>query len=383
MLDVVQGTIPILHGPIDGSVLDNLVVFDDFCNLSVPELRFRLAVSEKNIECINKLLPGLLDSPQIYWAIISSIWNGSLVILEALLQFTGTRWLNKLCLKDVPAMFLLLENYARSEETFTPLTLAIYLGRIDMVIKLLNVPGINPNQPSHSWSKTPLQYAVYYGGYLHTEDKTVIVRLLFAVPGFEINAVDGTGKTALHDMAAMLSTPSDFDEWCIPVLNCLLQHPDIDVNLKDFTGMTPLLLATSVEAPQIDGRETFIQCLLNYPTVNINARDPDGCSALFHEIYNTCSSVVTELLLGRPDFNIHQTDNRENTPLHAAVAYQRCYMVTPLLQLLGPAAGNTRNVHNETPLMMAFRHLRSNLSRSGAYNSFCKSPPPPALCLPT
>ena len=94
-----------------------------------------------------------------------------------------------------------------------------------------------------------------------------ILKALLDRPDLDVNSVLNLseGESALH-LAVSRSMPVTF-----PIL---LNRADIDVNAKDLSGRTPLMLAVS------STQSHFVQSLVADPWIDINAQCVDGRTAL-------------------------------------------------------------------------------------------------------
>ncbi|XP_049827663.1 ankyrin repeat domain-containing protein 33B-like isoform X2 [Schistocerca gregaria] len=84
--------------------------------------------------------------------------------------------------------------------------------------------------------------------------------------GADVNCVDASGRTALSHIAAHGS---------LPMLEALLQHPEVDVNKADNEGNTPLHYAA-----QAGHVEVLNYLLSRRPDVEVDARNALGFTAL-------------------------------------------------------------------------------------------------------
>jgi len=95
-----------------------------------------------------------------------------------------------------------------------------------------------------------------------------LAELIRQDPGFNVNEVDGIGRTLLH-----LASDQNHRSAVIPLL---LAHPDIDVNVKDVYGGTPFFLACWNEST------SCVREMLKDSRVKVNEPDNHGRTPLWH-----------------------------------------------------------------------------------------------------
>jgi len=190
-------------------------------------------------------------------------------------------------------------NCVRSDD-YTPLQLAIYYGRFD-VIKALLKQGANPNQVN-KYSTSPLQSAAGRGN-------TLIIETLIK-NGAKVNYInkydDITIKSALASFAAIeifLKHGAKIDYLSKYGWNLLhsasssgyvssidiLIKKGININQRTSTGRTPLHLATT------DGYLATIESLIMHGA-DVNLVDEDGVSPLFNVVQRSKTKAVKLLL---------------------------------------------------------------------------------------
>jgi len=145
-----------------------------------------------------------------------------------------------------------------------------------------------------------------------------LAELMRQDPGFKVNMdLDGDGYTLLHSAGE-----EDDRSAVIPLL---LAHPDIDVNVKDKDGYTPLYSACS------SGSTSCVREMLKDSRVKVNEPDRDGYSPLDIAAWYGYLDVIMwwiasgrEMDLGKPA-DIHRTD-----AIGAAKKYGHAEVVTLL-----------------------------------------------------
>ncbi len=105
----------------------------------------------------------------------------------------------------------------------------------------------------------------------------------------------------------------------------LLSRSDININEKNRSGETPLILAIKNEYEEI------VELLLSKPDINVNAKySDDGETALHYAIENKNKKIV-ELLLLQPNIDINIKDNSGTTPFHYASAFGNIEIIKLLI----------------------------------------------------
>jgi ankyrin repeat protein len=161
--------------------------------------------------------------------------------------------------------------------------------------------------------------------------KSLIVRELIK-HGANANAVGLYGEAPLHvairasqgnrcpDSRCPSSQPSYKDTF-----NVLLQAPDIDINLRDENGRTPLSIAAGITGSR---SAWFVKELLKNPNVDINSQDVLGKSVLYHSVEGG-NTKVAKLLLSRS--HVDPNGNTAYLPLFSAVSNRQEAIVRSLL----------------------------------------------------
>ncbi|KAF5334654.1 hypothetical protein D9611_012001 [Ephemerocybe angulata] len=175
---------------------------------------------------------------------------------------------------------------------------------------LLAVPGIDVNAPG-DYGRTSLSFAAEKG-------HEAVVKLLLAAPDIDVNAPDTDGRTPLS-FAAMYGQEA--------VVKLLLAAPGIDVNVPDTDGETPLHFAAS-------SQEAVVKLLLAAPGIDVNAPDTGGQTSLSVAASNGHEAVV-KLLLAAPRIDVNAPDTDGWTPLIVAAMYGKEAVVKLLLAALG------------------------------------------------
>ncbi|PPQ96354.1 hypothetical protein CVT26_005041 [Gymnopilus dilepis] len=187
-------------------------------------------------------------------------------------------------------------------EDFWPCHLAAFFGLIDV---LPLTEGLQYWRTSRK--RTPLILAAEQG---HVE----IVEYILSQGGVNVNAMDVSGRTALHE-ATLYSHEA--------IVRLLLSHRGLDINIKSRPGRTVLHEACRV------GHEAIFRMLLSHPGVDVNAEGKSGRTAL-HEAAEMGHIVIIKELLSLPDIGVTAKDTFGNTALDEAIRYGR----EPVVKLL-------------------------------------------------
>jgi ankyrin repeat protein len=149
------------------------------------------------------------------------------------------------------------------------------------------------------------------------------------------------------------------------IVKFLLEREDLDINIKDNAGLSPLYLAS------LNQNTDILKLLLQKYKLDINAQTKDGLTALNVAARNSYLEGV-ELILGykntKVDVNI--PDNDGVTPLHLAAETEEDQIAYQMAQLLLEAGANPNvkakiinddlDCTNLTPL-----HLAAIFGRTG------------------
>ncbi|KAJ2934209.1 hypothetical protein H1R20_g2898, partial [Candolleomyces eurysporus] len=158
---------------------------------------------------------------------------------------------------------------------------------LDVCCGLVTLDARGPEQKGVRLIRlTPLAWAA------HNSDEAMVRRILLH-PNLNINARNPwTGYTALMQASGELDLPGT------SVVELLMSHPNIDINLGPRCGCTPLIVST------YRNRSGVISKLISHPHINIHARCNTAGTALsiaadqiasdwtFRESCNSCSELV-------------------------------------------------------------------------------------------
>ncbi|KFX99137.1 hypothetical protein V490_01932 [Pseudogymnoascus sp. VKM F-3557] len=165
-----------------------------------------------------------------------------------------------------------------------------------------------------SWRKSPLQLAV-------DKDDNDVVELLLQHSSIDVNVLGWTGETVLT--RAICSDRED-------LVGMLLQHSEIDVNARDSSGQTPLLQAA------LNNREGIVTMLLQHREINVNAKNAFGMTALSLAVEEGPEGMVrVPLETRKADIEISPDSVFYPTPLIVAVQEGHWTIVELLLKFRG------------------------------------------------
>ncbi|KAJ9646983.1 hypothetical protein H2199_001969 [Coniosporium tulheliwenetii] len=186
---------------------------------------------------------------------------------------------------------------------------------------------------AHEWDAIPDWTELHVGAYFGHE---VVVKLLLARDDVDANLKDSYGRTPLSRAAAGGHEA---------VVKLLLARDDVDANSKDKEGRTPLLLAAW------KGQEAVVKLLLARDDVDANSKDSYGRTPLSRAAWNRHEAVV-KLRLARDDVDANPKDSYGQTPLWWA-AQDGHEAVVKLLLARDDVDANSKNEDDQTPLSRA------------------------------
>jgi len=142
----------------------------------------------------------------------------------------------------------------------------------------------------------------------------------------------------------------------LPAVRRILQQPGFNVNAGNEYGHTALHIAVRC------GHLAIFQAILQVVGVNVNARTVFGCTPLHtcsHQIFPIFECVVTEALL-EAGADPNAADHDRETPLFYVIRRSSFAILARVLLNRGanPAA---RNIHLDTPVHVACRHGRLDI----------------------
>ncbi|OUM67236.1 hypothetical protein PIROE2DRAFT_58917 [Piromyces sp. E2] len=240
----------------------------------------------------------------------------------------------------------------RDDKGFTALMRAVQGGHSKMVKLLLEEPGIDVNLKNEDGDSALVNAAVN----CHLD----IVRMLLEHPNIDVNIQDDEGSTALiyaaKEIAVMMKEYDSEDKDEISeimfkinkllyednmnvssqnyreIVELLLDHSNIDVNIQDNLGYTALICAAG------NNHKETVELLLGHPNagdrIDVNLQDKKGGSALIYAVNENHKEIV-KLLLNHPNvkdkINVNIKHNNGGTALMQATLHGYKEVVSILL----------------------------------------------------
>lgn len=223
-----------------------------------------------------------LWSPELFWwacqrgyeEVVKRLLDTGLNI-DSLRDLNGrTPLMAAICSRNTRVFLLLLSRIRnvdeRDHEGQTALFIAANIGNAQIVHFLLSRASWIDYSDRHG--VTPLMAAI------RSRNTEAFYRLLLRCK--EYDQIDETGRTALHHAV---------DVYNIPAVAKLLQKSRA-LNLPDRFGCTPLLIAAR------HGWVSIVALLLQKSDINVNVKDSEGYSPLTWAVTNRASTMVSHLL---------------------------------------------------------------------------------------
>ncbi|KAF0684812.1 hypothetical protein As57867_023162, partial [Aphanomyces stellatus] len=285
---------------------------------------------------------------ELYTPLMLVAWKGRLEIVQLLLERPdihdinlgdnlGRSALHESCMEGHESVvtFLLAQSgcdiNAKDGELSTPLMLAAWKGRLEIVQLLLERPDLHNINLGDNLGRSALHESCMEG---HES----VVTFLLAQSGCDINAKDENRNTPLM-LAAWKGR--------LEIVQLLLERPDIhDINLGGNLGRSAL------HESCMEGHESVVTFLLAQSGCDINANDGELSTPLMLAAWKGRLEIV-QLLLERPDLHdINLGGNLGRSALHLACKEGHESVVTFLLAQSGCDI-NAKDENRNTPLMLA------------------------------
>ena len=191
------------------------------------------------------------------------------------------------------------------------LHIACQADRADLVGYLASASGIEINKTFWLERMTPLHVACYYGS-------VGAARQLLALPQIQVNAVTSQGASSLYRACT--------DQKMV-VVEELLRHPDIDINLAVRAGN---LLISPLSSAAARGDAEVVARLLQHPAIDVNAGDRRG-SSLHLAVMNGRLDVLRQLLR-HPGIQVNALDEAGRSSLCVAFSLRLKDFIAELLR---------------------------------------------------
>ena len=160
------------------------------------------------------------------------------------------------------------------------------------------------------------------------------------------NGADINYRTRDYDYNSPLRQACYYEH--VDIVNELLSHKEIDVNIRDYYQRTPLIVICKL------GIESYIlEALLNYPNIDVNAQDYEGKTSLYYAARVNHPKTV-QALLKHPNIDVNLASNDNTTPLMSACSQGHKEVVELLLQCPDVDV-NAADNDGDTPIMEAIR----------------------------
>jgi ankyrin repeat protein len=226
------------------------------------------------------------------------------------------------------ALHFLVEKSANIQEMNN-----FYKDLLFRVASLLVRSGINVNMQDDE-GKTPINTAVFHG------NMGMIVFLI--ENGADLNIQDEDGFTPINNAVRAYILLGTFE-----IFKYLIQFKDVDVNLPDNRGETPLHIASD------RGDLEIIDELLKRGDINVNVQDEMGDTPLHRAVDNNKPEII-EKLLNRDDIDLNIQNNQGETPLHLAVKHGEFRNV---IKLVDNYADHTlEDINGDRPIDIAIKY---------------------------
>ena len=216
----------------------------------------------------------------------------------------GVTPLNLACCKTSSAVVRLLLKHPLIDVTkeaydgWTPLINAINIGCMDIINLLLQHPNIDPNQCDYNDDYTPLHHSMI-------GNRLDIFNALLTHEKIDVNKVDVDGVTCIYK-ACCHSHLQDR----VMFIQGLLAHHNIDVDKKTLTGYAPLHLVGK-------NQQDVYRLLLDHKDIDINIRDNDGCTPLMKALMKNETDLISQLL-SHPRIDVTVAANDGQTAISIA-----------------------------------------------------------------
>lgn len=213
------------------------------------------------------------------------------------------------------------------------------------IVTSLISKGVDINAKNDD-GNTPLHIAIM------RNDSKAVSCILKCGKVVSINERNEKGFTPLHIACDNHSYRSDG-----MIINQLLSYRGIDVNLQDFKGRSPIIIA------QENHNSSIVESLIKDGRTNLNVKDKEGRSLLSLSYSN---SSIFSMLVHRTDIDINTVDDSGYTPLHIAVARKD----TDLVSYIVYSRRGSIPIDAKTKSGLSFMHLAAKQKSILLMNTF-------------
>lgn len=191
-------------------------------------------------------------------------------------------------IKKLVAIYPAALHYKNSFHSMYPIHHAIENDQSLEVIKLFVNTDPSILQQIGEYDRTPFHYAC-------CKNMISVVQYLlpYAFPYLQINAKDRCGDTPLHDTCRC---------GYIEIVEMLLQHPDIHVNVTNDIGNTPLHVTVRGYSNSVHDCLDVVRLLLQHPSMNNNAINDAN------DNNETSMDIINHRILELADSNYYNKD---------------------------------------------------------------------------
>ena len=275
------------------------------------------------------------------WALINSCRLGYEESTKLILSDPFNEGINvNTAYKGFPAIVAACQFYHQDAFKFKGAT------KVNVVKTLLEHPELNVNAAIGQWAAHLADSALHFA--FRHEDIEVI-EVLLARNDINVNIGNNHGITPLHYICGIDPIGCGRKVPNITALSLLLNHPNIDVNREDHDYYTPLMMATVVGWPEV------VSSLLEMPGINIHLTNTYHHTTAAHYACQSKGFDVLKLLYAHDKEVIHnKTSNLGRTLLHVAVKEADVPMdIVNFLLSLDDFDVNEKDANGATPLHLA------------------------------
>ncbi|KAN0068657.1 Ankyrin repeat-containing domain protein [Elaphomyces granulatus] len=239
-------------------------------------------------------------------------------------------------------------HYLEYQDVNTPLRAACSGGNTEIISLLLTKHGIDVNKGNYG-GNTPLMIAV-------VNNRVEGVKSLLARADVDPNIPNRSGCTALSHAVSWLRSDCPFGLGALEMSKILLERDDIDVNLgRDDIGRTALSWAC------INGCLELVDLILKKDNVDPNVRDYTGCTPLVEACRSTHSRAgvepleISKILLERDDIDVNLGHDYKGQSALSWACINSCLELVDLILKKDNVDPNVRDKTGCTPLVEACR----------------------------